>query len=834
MRILEIELKGHKRFSLNKIETIKITPRNKFHWILGTNGSGKTSLMKELSPLPGIPNNYHKGGHKKMLIEDNKGITYRLISDFSGPKNLFHFIMLTDKGEEELNVGHTSTVFTNLVFQKFNITKEIHELAIGTRNFDMMGPGDRKQLLTKLSDTDFSFALGYFQKLLTAYRDMLGSIKTDQNRLTEARIKLISPEEERLLIEDIATLKERSRSLMEICPNPSTPASVVKQRMADLQLQMVQATKAFRQRLSREKYLLPLGKFEDVVTEIRGCELTIGMSEHNSRKSFTKLEEVNKKLKTFQLVHATDEATVLKDMNATSMEILRVQNELITGIQVENPKLLIEHFDSWQRELEHIVHDLTPDPEGLITTDALKIATLEYQRGENFMVACRTRQDHIRLRIQEIKACEHDEKIECPKCNHRWVPGKSPEDLRKFQEELDTLVTKEQAADLKMAKVKQTAEEAEVHLKGLDFLNGFIWKYEMFKPFWELLLYENIPKKSPGRILSYVTSFKHDLATLKLLTDLENCLTDLKYKKELLENQGTVNITSLLSQQKELDAEIELNYDLRAKALKELYFFNQKKSLLEYINKAVVDNEAWQKKSEACFMDNFSHYERERLSDFILDTNAEIMAKEKLLRSVEIQKAQVEILQNNLTETIEFSKVMKAAVSELSPSEGLIAKGLTGFINHFVGLVNGIIRKVWLYPLELVPVLPDDDNNIELTYKFSVLVKGEKVPDLSECSSGQKEIINLAIVIVALVLLRLDHGPLFLDEFGARMDVAHKASAFEAVARLLSTSNFTQIFMISHFENSYSSNLESDITVLCPANLQLPPGLVYNQETTIN
>ena len=112
MKILELALKGYKRLSLNQIETIQLTPQNKFHWILGTNGSGKSSLMKELTPLAAAPANYHKGGYKKIVLE-HRGDIYKLESNFVGPKNLFTFVVVKGDKEEELNPGHTSTVFNN-------------------------------------------------------------------------------------------------------------------------------------------------------------------------------------------------------------------------------------------------------------------------------------------------------------------------------------------------------------------------------------------------------------------------------------------------------------------------------------------------------------------------------------------------------------------------------------------------------------------------------------------------------------------------------------------------------------------------------------------------
>lgn len=61
MIIEKLELKFYKRMLLRSINHITITPKSKIQIILGTNSSGKSSLLKELSPLPANPSDYLKG-----------------------------------------------------------------------------------------------------------------------------------------------------------------------------------------------------------------------------------------------------------------------------------------------------------------------------------------------------------------------------------------------------------------------------------------------------------------------------------------------------------------------------------------------------------------------------------------------------------------------------------------------------------------------------------------------------------------------------------------------------------------------------------------------------
>ena len=69
----------------------------------------------------------------------------------------FYFI----KDGEELNPGKTVTVYKELCKQYFNITQEVHDLMTGYVNFHEMATNDRRNWFTRISDSDYTFALNY-------------------------------------------------------------------------------------------------------------------------------------------------------------------------------------------------------------------------------------------------------------------------------------------------------------------------------------------------------------------------------------------------------------------------------------------------------------------------------------------------------------------------------------------------------------------------------------------------------------------------------------------------------------------------------------------------
>ena len=194
-------------------------------------------------------------------------------------------------------------------------------------------------------------------------------------------------------------------------------------------------------------------------------------------------------------------------------------------------------------------------------------------------------------------------------------------------------------------------------------------------------------------------------------------------------------------------------------------------------------------------------------------------------------------MQNNLITFLESeierlkaeSRLLSLAIDELSPSSGLIARGMTESINNFIEDTNEFIGKIWSYPMSLSPLKLDEDI-VELDYKFPVSVNGIVVSkDVEKTSEGMKEIIDLAFVIVSMAYRDMLDFPIYLDEFAVKMDAAHRSAAYRIIEYLTDSTDFTQIFIISHYENGYANLSNADISVLCSVNVDIPSHLKYNE-----
>ena len=117
----------------------------------------------------------------------------------------------------------------------------------------------------------------------------------------------------------------------------------------------------------------------------------------------------------------------------------------------------------------------------------------------------------------------------------------------------------------------------------------------------------------------------------------------------------------------------------------------------------------------------------------------------------------------------------------------------------------------------------------DLDYKFKVLVNGtDIIEDIGKTSSSMQEMINLAFKIVFYKYKGYMNYPLILDEFGRTFDAQHRISAYEALDRYLAD-DFSQVYMVSHFESMYGRFSNADVSVLGTTGVDLNTVKTYNE-----
>ena len=237
--------------------------------------------------------------------------------------------------------------------------------------------------------------------------------------------------------------------------------------------------------------------------------------------------------------------------------------------------------------------------------------------------------------------------------------------------------------------------------------------------------------------------------------------------------------------------------------------------------------------SESQFNSSLKALKNEIANEYLRQLQIQLAQKNAILTDAMMQNNIIASVEANIKE-LELQLVCADAVAkELSPTEGLIAEGLLGFIKNYTSKMNVLISRIWTYRLEVLGCKQEEGDTFELDYKFPFMIEGNNDPisDVSKGSTGQKEIIDLSFKIVAMNCLGMSNYPLILDELGSGMDPEHKTQVVNLIKFLIEQCSFSQIFIVSHDYAQYGSLGNMQTCVICSKNIVVPDK--YNEHVLI-
>lgn len=830
MKIVSLTQVGYRGFRLKKIDYFDYRPTRKTQAVLGTNGSGKSSLLKELSPLPAdLKSDYAKGGYKKIVL-DHAGKIYTLTSmtDTTGPKHIF------EVDGENLNPGHTVTVFKELVKQHFNgYTPELHQLLTGRVKFCTMSVADRRAWLTRISDIDFTYALKYHRKIKDKIRDLQGAIKRSKENLVQETNLCLSEEQEAVLRKEVEDLRRVLDDLVEKKKPRTIDIDQIKARANAAEGTLKRAlggAERLIQSLEGQGTIPPIEALQEASVAL-SVEIQVLRREIGDRAG--RLDKYQKDLDIVNQTSSLDLEAVQKEIQALDSEAKDITETVKHHIHYDDPDAAKASFLSIRSGIEAIYQSLQDLERRDYTQDEYR--QLKDRLAASDQVVQKANAAHTNMLIHLKQLEEHLGKGEthCPKCQHRWILNYSEETHRIAKQKLEEAAS--QAEHARQAKEKLQAEYNECYqfFTLLDQLRLIRSSTPSLQPYWNWVDQKKDLFVAPEYLSRSTSSIYVDLVNQVNLKNIQARLEELRKVETLSLNAKALDKDKLTKAIEEENQLLVLAQNKLRQASHEQENVSGKieihGKILEY-RQSIEDAFKVRDASIRLLLEDAS---MEILGDIVRFVNYVLWQKDRKISQIDIQRGIVKSLTTQI-ETMESElRLLKLAEKSLSPSEGLIARGMTGFINHFVKKMNSFIEKIWLYPLEIIPVENTSDE-IDLDYKFSVLVdKEHPVPDISVCSTGMQEVINLAFVAVSMKYLHLTQFPIYLDEFAASMDPAHRQSAYRAIDLLIDATDYSQVYLVSHYRDGYSSLSDAEILVLCDNNVQVPPHLVYNQHVTM-
>ncbi len=830
MRYVKLELKGFRRIALAGIHTFVIEPHSSTQIILGTNGCGKSSIMKQLSPDPAKKDDFSKDGYKKIWIEHN-GVIYSILTEFEhGTRCTF----VNETTGEIINNKGTAKVQEQLNRQVLGYNPEIHDILTGQERFTDMSPSRRREWFTMMSDVDYTFAIKLFNKAKENARDVSGALKQAKKRLNE-EYSLIITEEERLRINDnIKEIENRIEALRAINVLPvNRDTRSLKEQLSQLMIDIEKSVKI----ITRARNFMMTNK----VSADASGELESEIAKYNSliggvdARSSTLIEEYDRLKSKSDLVRNNTNKNVeilLSNKDKINEEINTIKAGLDPKFDYSNASMkamsLRACFDSLMNVFENI--EIRP------TKKDISLQSLIGERNDinTKLAAADARLEMLRNKKTDLLQHSHEKNTECPECGHRWIPGYNEKELKDTEEILEKGISFKAKAEEKIAELNRVIEietDYDNHLR--NYISIMEHNTELFS-LREYIYNNKLLEENPRSIINVMTTYQRGLDKSIRAETLANELVQINRDIDNSKATDGINVHELDVRMEEITKELGVLTEQKRLHIDQLEISKRKLAALNaYMNHMTTVADLRDKMSErelnlaqVIVSDNITNIIREEQTHL-----ASLINRSK---DIESRMTVIKEIESNIERLTIDEKLYNEIVVSLSPTNGLIAEGLFGFIKLVVKQMNAILKDMWNYPLVItLPTFEDGAN--ELNYKFPVAVgeNMEMTKDVADASDGQIEVFNLAFKLVAMRYLGLSKYPMKLDEFGKGFDVEHRNQATRFIKAFMESGECEQIFIVSHYVESYGALPNSEVCVVYDKNIIIPKD-EFNSHVLIN
>lgn len=824
MKIQSLYLKNYAGFILSGITEFYIDVRSSLSIILGTNGSGKSSLLRELTPLPGANSDYAPGGMKKIVIE-HRGITYTISSEF-GKRSAHHSFL---KGDEELNPGGTAAVQKEMAEQELGFTHALHDILTGRVTFTSMSTAKRREWITALSSTDLTYINNLHQTFKTSARDVSGALKHGKNRLAKESSRLVDLDKAEYLDAKVKELNTDLQLLIE-------HKSMVAKGSIDIRLELSNVNERIKTNSSVLRDWCKQGKFvhgesfeslEDQIQDRERARVEAGAHVESATSELANLKNMLETMTPEAGVSVESLEGKITTLNEQLGNLPRVKEEFEIGgdlrILAQDVELARSSVNAF---VETLPFNLTPrktKEECTEINEEIKRRTDRLFQAKEKLNALQRRQSHI----------EESKENTCPKCNYIWKPGISEGELSDVLERIKLLVVQIDQDEAWIETHQVFLEEFREYIRHLKSFRNIVESFPRLRPVWERAITEKLMETAPRAISDLLTAFgfavERAIHKERIELEIEDTLRSLDHLRNIDTSQGTKLQERVSLIEYSIDAKIKLleSIDNELRELRQC--LKNMRGYVDLLESIAADAELIEKLRD----DYIAALRSEFIDEHMYSTSSKLATLQAKLNESDTLTGIVNDIKNSVAELELDYEAWKLLVDATSPQTGLIAKQMTGFINALTGQLNSVVRNVWEYELNVIPCGLDDGG---LNYKFPLKLHKDgttnTVKDIDMGSTAQKEIVDFAFMMVVMFYRDLQDYPLFLDEVGASFDPTHRERLIQYIKRILEDAQCSQIYLISHYASFSGGLSNADICVLDKSNIAVPDE--YNKHVTIN
>ena len=834
MKYTKIILQHFLPFQFANISHFEWDIKSDVNIIIGTNGSGKTSLLNELHPFASRSNLFAEDGYKELHIEHNNS-NYILSSKFS--KSKIHSFIMNNK---ELNESGLSTIQNELVSHHLGLEKIDRRITSNLFNFSSETASNRNKILNYYSPYKMNKLFKIYTKIKSQIRTYKSQLQLIYNKKNSMENQMLKKEDKNKYLDEEKVYVKKLDEIIN---------SINKISIEIGKLDYVDINTIIKENIIHITNTIE--ELNTIINEIKYLpDKEIKKLNDDIIKNKTHEQVLEKDLKF--LIEKSNELEE-KYKNLKEIEILKEYKDdlIIINKQLDNLKPdLLEH-PLREEELSELEKNTNTIKNILDITTSLEIKFIslkKYNQRKNIYLSIKRQIESLikekELYIKEFNNLQLKMKI-TPKDipNTPCAKAKCPL-YREFMEEYNTLNDKQNT-------IKKYIEDIDRKLKRKinytevvrDYLSQYEPNIHHIERLDELLRKYNVTQKSIYEILN-----NKDYRILNLLDEYRSKSLGtymyqvfLKEKEELKIKINTIEMSNNLNKdvlKKSID-EINTSIEEKRTHLESLQIILKKDNKdLEYLIKY---NDMLSKLTNIDkFIKDEINYANEGLYKIYLKDILKILEnmKEDILNKISSLKSILkedefinrvyneEILtsEKELLENIKKYEIMEKV---LSPTSGIPYSLNKSFIDIIFNYINISISNIFTYPITLKEITEGEPIDHS---KFKVLVNNIEIEDINRLSLSQQDTVNLSFSMALMNICKLNHLPLFLDEIGSSLDIMHQHRLSNFLSDCCDEGSINQLFLTTHI-TSLDSLTNSEVVVLRPDNIVLPS--TYNTNVRI-
>lgn len=823
--LTKLILKNYIPLAKKNVTHIELDTKSIFNIILGRNGFGKTSLMRQLTMYPPDNADYLPGGYKESHHVIGKD-TYILKS--STGKSSEHSFVHNGK---ELNDGGTLSAQRELVKIHSGVTPSLTAVITGLDVRDLfttLSAARRKEFLMSVNPNDTSYGVKVYDRLKSSLNALKGGLKTQRQRLVveEGRLSQLAALDPDKLNEEIRIMDDQIKNALII---HGELQNIQHQDITDLRTEigniisfLIGANYSVKH--SYSTLLQMKEQNEGTFDYYKKREITLSTQLTELTSQLSGLDLNNNNLDSYRQRLMTNQNAIYLNQGELETLLSRYDDHPLFDEIKEDTNFF--HIADEMISILHTVHRARDE----------YITSAKYQAKLGSLNELKIEYDNKTAQANEIRhTLNHFNKadaVNCPKCEHKFKIGFENIDLPKLKQTLLGL-------DERIGVLKKDIELV------TDYVDSNIGWYESMMG---LLRYARRTEYSAfiSQAISTYDVGKKDISVLIDLIRSTVLIADVKKTLTVLEEENT----NVAAQIKFLESSnVELLFKRAAWVERELASVqksaNRVTKTIEGINDQIgtiiLDEQRRDRlgylmeELEEKVFNNSKNKIRKRIADVINELNPRKNQLVSNLIRAESLNSVIQSIKDNISDMERREKHTALLLDGLSPTKGYIGYLMMDFLKSVIANVNAIIQPIWTSRLSVLNCSTSkDEDDVDLTYNFP-LISGasDKVSkDIGEGSGGEREIINFAFRLV----LRRYLGercsiPLMMDEVGVAFDELHKGRFSAYIAEQWRLDKLPQTFMISHNYKEYASHADANIIALNTDGLRV--GFEVNKKSTI-